>query len=192
MIGLEGKTLQSARLTYRLLKEEDKSSLYALLNDASVTVPAGFLPAKSKEAFETFFSDLTKYNTGIALLHHQQLIGYLHVNKYKTNQPEFSGKQCVGVGFVIGRAYQRQGFGTEALTYLTEYLLNRFDACFADHFQENLPSKRTMENSGYTHFEDYAMYFDGIKQEKNCASYVRRAQGVPGESGRAEAGARRG
>ena len=114
------------------------------------------------------------------------------MNKYKTNQPEFSGKQCVGVGFVIGRAYQRQGFGTEALTYLTEYLLTRFDACFADHFQENLPSKKTIENSGYTHFEDYAMYFDGIKQEKNCASYVRRAQGVPGELGRAEAGARRG
>ena len=79
---------------------------------------------------------------------------------------------CVGVGFVIGKDYQNRGFGTEALTYLTKYLLSVFDACFADHFKENIPSKRVIEKCGYSYREDYSMYFDTIHMDKICSSYI--------------------
>ena len=54
MIGLENKTLRSARLEYRLLCEGDKKDLAALLHDPSVTESAGFLPADSEESFDRF------------------------------------------------------------------------------------------------------------------------------------------
>lgn len=173
MIGLEGKILKSSRLSYRLLNSKDIDDLFCLLRDESVTKPAGFLPAGSMEAFQDFYAQLTQYHTGIAILLQQQLIGYFHVNKYVIDREEFQGKACVSVGFVIGKAYQNRGFGTEALRFLTEYLLTLFDVCVADAFVENVPSKKVIQNSGYTYLEDYSMYFDGIQQEKTCSSYVR-------------------
>lgn len=172
MIGLDNKTLHSARLEYRLLCEKDKEHLSALLHDRSVTEPAGFLPADSEEAFDRFFAELTQYNTGIAILYGRRVIGYFHVNRYIPDKEEYRTMNCVGVGFVIGKEYQNCGFGTEALTYMTEYLLTIFDACFADHFKENVPSKRVIEKSGYIYCEDYSMHFDEINMEKTCSSYI--------------------
>lgn len=174
MIGLESKTLHSARLEYRLLDEKDKAPLSVLLHDRSVTEPAGFLPADSEESFDRFFAELTQYNTGIAILYGREVIGYFHVNKYVPDREEYQTLKCVGVGFVIGKDYQNRGFGTETLTCLTEYLLTIFDACFADHFKENIPSKRVIEKSGYSYCEDYSMFFDGIGTEKICSSYICR------------------
>ena len=174
MFGFDNKTLQSARLEYRLLNEKDKEPLSALLHDRSVTEPAGFLPADSEESFDRFFTELTQYNTGIAILFGREVIGYFHVNKYIPDKEEYRSLNCVGVGFVIGKDYQNHGFGTEALTYLTKYLLTMFDACFADHFKENTPSKRVIEKSGYSYCEDYLMFFDEIGSEKTCSSYIYR------------------
>ena len=174
MIGLDHKTLHSERLEYRLLRKKDKESLAALLSDRSVTEPAGFLPADSEEACSHFFADLTQYHTGIAILFDHEVIGYFHVNKYIPDQEEYRTMNCVGVGFVIGKDYQNRGFGTEALTFLTCYLMTIFDACFADHFKENVQSKRVIEKSGYSYCEEYSMFFDGIDQEKTCSSYVYR------------------
>lgn len=173
MIGLENKTLTSERLEYRLLTQEDKKPLAALLRDRSVTEPAGFLPADSEDSFDQFFAELTQYNTAVAVLYRNQLIGYFHVNKYRLDQADYRDKKCVSVGFVIGREYQRQGFGTEMLNRMTAYLLSIFDVCVADHFSENIPSKKTIEYCGYTHLEDYTMPFDALGVEKTCSSYVR-------------------
>ena len=173
MIGLEGRTLHSARLTYRLLCESDKAALAALLSDPAVTEPAGFRPAASAEAFDVWFATLTQYRTGIAILLDGQLIGYFHVNRYHADDAVLRDKDCVGVGIVIGSAFQGRGFGTEALTFLTDWLLARFDAVFADHFAGNIASQRMIEKSGYRYCEDYAMFFDELGREMTCASYVR-------------------
>ena len=172
MIGLEGQTLKSERLEYRLLCDADKEPLAALLTDPAVTEPAGFRPARSTEEFDEFFARLTQYNTGVAILHDGQLIGYFHVNRYVPDGEEFAGKSCTGVGIVIGASFQRRGFGTEALTFMTGWLLGRFDACFADCFTENVPSRRMIEKSGYRYVEDYTMPFEELRQEKTCSSYV--------------------
>ncbi len=160
MIKLENKTIRSARLVYRLLNEKDKMPLFHLFSDRNVTEPAGFLPADSLESFDRFFDELTKYNTGIAIILEKELIGYFHVNRSISEREEYQGKDCVGVGFVIGKDHQELGFATEALTCLSAYLLTMFDACFADHFKENTPSKKVIEKSGYSYLEDYTMFFD--------------------------------
>lgn len=173
MIGLEGKVLESARLQYRLLEEEDQRALYGLLREDEVTKPAGFLPAKDEAAFEGFFRSLTQYGTGIGICLNGTLMGYCHVNPYRPDLPELKGKECVGLGFVIGREYQQKGFGMEMLEEITHYLLTRFDACFADCFEENDPSRKTIEKCGYRFVERYPMYFEELQEEKNCLSYVK-------------------
>ena len=173
MIGLQGKTLRSARLTYRLLDDGDKAALAALLTEKSVTAPAGFLPAASDAEFDAFFAQLTAYNTGVAVLCDGVLIGYIHVNRYRADLPELSEKSCVSTGFVIGEAYQRRGYGAEMLETLTKYLLEHFDACFADCFEGNEASMRTIEKCAYRYVESYTMFFDELGEEKTCRSYVR-------------------
>lgn len=173
MIGMQGKELCSQRLRYRLLEEGDKAALFQLLRDREVTAPAGFLPAENEAAFDVFIDRLTQNHTGIAVLMGEKLIGYCHVNPYRPDVEELKEKMCVGLGFVIGKDFQQKGYGTEMLKTVTEYLLSRFDACFADCFSENDPSRKTIEKCGYRYVETYPMYFEELGEEKNCLSYMR-------------------
>ena len=172
MIQMQGKRLRSERLTYRLLESNDRSALHALLSDPDVTAPAGFLPAETAEQFDAFFETLTRYQTAIAILLGETLIGYIHVNKYTPDAPAYQDKRCVSTGFVIGRAYQNQGYATETLRTVTAYLRERFDACIADCFAENVASRRVIEKCGSRYLESYSMYFEELQQEKTCHSYV--------------------
>ena len=172
MIGLEHKKLQSKRLTYRLLEESDKEALREILSDKSVTEPGGFLPAGSKEEFDQFFAALTQYNTGIAILLGETLLGYIHVNRHISELPECRGKTGVSTGFVIGKAYQNHGYATETLETITAYLKQTFDYCAADHFAGNEPSKRVIEKCGYRYLETYTMFFEALGEEKTCLSYI--------------------
>ena len=174
MIGLENKILKSKRLSYRLLDETDKTELRAILSDEEVTRPAGFLPAKDEAEFNEFFEVLTQYHTGIAILLDKILIGYIHVNKYKSALPELRDKPCVSTGFVIGKNFWRKGYGTETLETLTSYLLGKFSACFADCFDDNPASEGLIRKCGYEYVEDYTMFFDGINETKTCKSFVHR------------------
>ena len=189
MIGLEGKNIRSERLQYRLLRQEDRPALRIILKERQVTAPAGFLPAQDDEAFDVFFQDLTRYQTAIALLLEGVLIGYCRVNRYRPDVPGYEQKTCVSTGFVIGKEYHGQGYGTEMLRTVTAYLLQQFDACFADCFAdlvgagqldacfadcfaENEPSRKTIEKCGYRFAEEYTLYFDELGEEKRCFSYV--------------------
>ena len=100
----------------------------------------------------------------------EELIGYFHVNHYKVGG-KFADCDCVAVGFAIGKAYWRHGYGTEMLKTLTDYLLLTFDVCFADCFLDNDASRKTIEKCGYKFDEDYTMKFDGLGEEKTCHSY---------------------
>ena len=172
MIGLENKTFQSKRLTYRLLNAGDKEALREILSDKSVTEPAGFMPAATKAEFDDFFTELTQYNTGIAILSGETLTGYIHVHKYVPDQSEYSGKKCVSTGFVIGKKYQNQGYATETLETVTTYLKQTFDYCFASHFIENEPSKKVIEKCGYRYFEKYTMFFEELGKDMTLLGYV--------------------
>lgn len=172
MIRLENKTLRSKRLTYRLLNDADKAALQEILSDRSVTEPAGFMPADSKEEFDTFFAGLTGHNAGIAILSGEKLIGYIRVEKYTPDLTEYRERNCVSTGFVIGKKYQNQGFATETLESITAYLKQMFDYCFADCFEDNTPSKKVIEKCGYRYVEKYTLFFDVLGKEITCLSYV--------------------
>lgn len=173
MIGLQNRALHTSRLTIRLADEGDKAPLWPLLQDETVTAPAGFAPILTAEEFDRFFGELTAYGTGLAILAGDTLIGYARVNKEVLDDPQFAGKTVVGLGFVIGKPYQNMGYGTEMLSALTAYLKGRFDFCMADHFTENAPSRRVIEKCGYRYYEDYSMVFEHLgTEEKSLKSWI--------------------
>lgn len=173
MIGMEHRQLHSQRLTLRLVEPGDAQALREILRDPEVTRPAGFLPIETQEEFDTFFTGLTAYHTGIAILAADTVIGYCRVNKEQLDQPEYADKKLVSLGFVIGKPYQNRGYGTEMLKTITAYLKERFDYCVADHFVENVPSQRVIEKAGYRYLEDYAMTFRHLNDErKDLKSYI--------------------
>lgn len=173
MIGLENRRLHSDRLTLRLVEPGDAQALREILRDPEVTRPAGFLPTETQEEFDAFFTGLTAYHTGIAILAADTVIGYCRVNKEQLDQPEYADKNLVSLGFVIGKPYQNQGYGTEMLKTITAYLKERFDYCVADHFVENTASQRVIEKAGYRYLEDYTMTFQHLNDElKYLKSYV--------------------
>ena len=190
MIGMESRTLYSQNLTFRLLRQEDKPFLYPILQEPETTRPAGFPPVQTEEAFERFWNGLTQYNTAVAILLEDRCIGYYHVHKYRTDNPELKDKQCVGIGFLIGRRYCRRGFGTETLLTMDAFLLERFDCIFADYFAENTASRKTIEKCGFRFDENYEMFFEELGEQKQVVSNVLTRQmpsaGKPeGQSGTA-------
>lgn len=167
------ETLQSERLSYRLINKTDFQPLRVILMDSSVTEPAGYLPLKTEEEFSSFFSDLQKDDCGIAVLLENTTIGYFRVFEENMGDDErFAGKKCAGVGFVLGKAYHGKGYGTEMLTFLTPYIKKEFDYCFADAFIDNSASNRVIVKSGYRYLEDYSMFFKHLNKEITSHSYV--------------------
>lgn len=185
MIGLKGRTLASARLTFALLTKADKPALRAILADPAVTEPAGFLPAADDAAFDDFFTALTAYDSAVGIRLDGTLIGYIHVYPERMeDDPVYAGKVCAGFGFVVGKPWQGKGYATEALRTLTEYMLSAqmlrpdgarapVDYCFADHFAGNEASRRVIEKAGYRYVETYAMTFEELGREITCLSYAR-------------------
>ena len=173
MIGMENRELHSERLTLRLVAPEDARGLREILREPEVTKPAGFLPIETEEEFEAFFSGLTAYHTGIAILAENRVIGYCRVNREELEQPEYRDKKLVSLGFVIGKPYQNRGYGTEMLKTVTAYLKERFDYCVADHFVENTASQHVIEKAGYRYLEDYDLSFKHLNNEhKHLKSYI--------------------
>ena len=173
MIGMENRELHSDRLTLRLVQRQDAQALREMLRNPEVTKPAGFLPIETEEEFESFFSGLTAYHTGLVILAGDTVIGYCRVNREQLDIPEYADKNLVSLGFVIGKPYQNQGYGTEMLKTITAYLKERFDYCVVDHFVENVPSRRVIEKAGYRYLEDYSMTFQHLNEElKHLKSYI--------------------
>lgn len=173
MIGMENRDLKSQRLTLRLVEDRDGPALREILRNPEVTKPAGFLPPETEAEFETFFSGLRACRTGIAILADNTVIGYCRVNRERLDIPEYADKNLVSLGFVIGKPYQNQGYGTEMLKTITAYLKERFDYCVADHFVENDASRRVIEKAGYRYLEDYSMTFQHLNDElKYLKSYI--------------------
>ena len=173
MIGLQGVTLHSERLTYRIIRTEDKEYYRAMLSDEAVTRPAGFPPPVREPEFDAFFEGLMQAGGGITILREEHPIGYLRVYPERVDsESEFAGKICVGVGFLIDGRYHGCGYGTEMLRTLTAYLKSRFDYVFADAFIDNPASNRVITKCGYRYVEDYTMEFEELGERKTCHSYV--------------------
>ncbi len=147
MIGLTGKTLHSADLTFRLVCDADKSAVFSIMKDERASIPAGMMPLADEAAMETIWQGLTKYQTCVAILLGEQCIGYIHVGRYIPKEREDCGD--VALGFIIGADWHRRGFATQTLRTMCDYLRPRFEHIWAEVFEENTASRRTLEKCGF-------------------------------------------
>lgn len=74
-------------------------------------------------------------------------------------------------GFVLDKKYHGKGFATEMLSTLTTYLLERFDGCFVDHFEDNPASERVIKKCGYRYFAEEKFWFEELREEKRVLIY---------------------
>ena len=176
MTGWVEEALRSRRLAYRLPQEADKPFFWSLLTDAGVTEPAGFLPLKRKAELDDFLAGLCRDSAGAAIVLEEQPIGYVRVYPEEMDGAQYAGRKCLGLGFAIGKPWQRQGYGTEMLLFITGYLKARFASdqplIVADAFVDNAASNRLIRKCGFRYVEDYTMYFDALGREMTCHSYI--------------------
>ncbi|MBS4980942.1 MAG: GNAT family N-acetyltransferase [Lachnospiraceae bacterium] len=163
----------SERLHYRKIIESDKIPLRVILSDPSITEPAGYKALESDDAFHEFFQKLIEDKNGIAVLLDHKVIGYFRIFSENMEEEPYKGKKCAGVGFVLGKEYHMQGYGTEILQFWTKKIKQDYDYCFADAFTDNLASNALIKKCGYRYVEDYSMYFEKLGKVMTCHSYVR-------------------
>jgi aminoglycoside 6'-N-acetyltransferase len=77
--------------------------------------------------------------------------------------PSSSDEGVIKVGYTIAPAFQRRGYGTEALAALIDFIFANTDAttvrAYAD--ADNLPSIRVAERAGMVHQETFVEVEDG-------------------------------
>lgn len=164
--------LHSQRLTYRRADEQDREPLRNMLSAPSVTEPAGFHAFAGHEDFEPFFRTILE-TASIMVVLEDTLIGYLRIYPEVMDREPFRGKNCMGLGFLLGKPYHHHGYGTEMLTFWTERLLQTCDFCVADAFVDNPASNALIQKCGFRYIEDYTMQFPALGCQKTCHRYVR-------------------
>ncbi len=171
MLLSEINGLSSDKLNYRIIDDRDRLDLKEILKDKEVCEPAGF-KVIDDEMFPYFFKTFTEEGKAIGLFRDKQLVGYFRINDYVLDSGEYKEANNISVGFCVGKDYQRNGYGSEALIFITKFLKQEYDHVFADHFKENIACQRTILKAGYKYFDEYTMYFRGLGQEKTVESYV--------------------
>ncbi len=164
MIELTGKRLTTKHLTLHLLEDADRAAIGALVSDPATTRPAGFLPVQRERA-DAFWRNLTEYRSAVGIYREGACIGYLRVNKYLPDEPEYRALSNVGIGFLLHPDHRRRGYATEAIEALCEHLLARFDCVWADYFIENVASAATLKRCGFSPVCEYEMTFRALGGE---------------------------
>ena len=156
-------TLETERLVLRKLSKKDAKQMFAnWASDPKTTKYLTWPPYTSVEKVERFLTEKEStydetgiYDWGIVLKGKEELIGTISViNSY----PEI---KALEMGYVIGRDYWKQGYMTEALKRVIDYLFTQTDTqrIEATHDSENKGSGYVMRKCG--------MQFEGELRQKS-------------------------
>ena len=145
------KELETERLLLRYMREEDYIDMYDTWSDDEVTK---FL------SFDTY-SDIeeAKRRVAIWLERYKDEKCYRWIIERKEDGELFGVIDVVGyeddgapeIGYLSRRKYWGNGYMTEALGAVTEYLFSEgFDAVVVEAAPENVGSNRVIQKNGYT------------------------------------------
>ncbi len=144
------KDLQTKRLHLRKVKVSDAERIFnCWANDEEVTKYLTWNAHKSieslKQIIDVWLEDYKNencYRYGIELIGSDDLIGMIDVVNYNNGVP--------AIGYVLGKEYWHNGYMSEALTVVTDYL---FDEGYAEIYiqadERNIGSNRVIEKCGY-------------------------------------------
>lgn len=160
--------METERLIIREICLDDLDALYDIYSDSSITRYMEGLYEDRKEEEEFTVAYIKNmygfYGYGIWIL--QKKDGTI-IGRAGLSNREYNGEFCVEAGYVIGAAYQRRGYATEALNAIIMYAKRELEVNTVYSFilKENLPSlylaKKcgfTREGSAYTDEQEYEVY----------------------------------
>ena len=154
-IDITNVVLTTERLTLRPWLLSDLDDLYEYASVDGVGQMAGWKPHESREeALEILRRFIDRKRT-FALEYGGKVIGSLGIERYNEEQfPEFAGKRCREIGYVLSKAYWGRGLMPEAVRAVMEYLFDevKLDAIFCGHFLRNRQSARVQEKCGFRHY----------------------------------------
>lgn len=152
---VEFKELNTPRLTLRRLTPEDIPLYYQRLgSDPEVTKYMLFSPhADISESVASVEKALRRYREGkcyrfcIALRETDELIGVIEPLRFDETHSSCS------FAYMLGRDFWGQGYGTEALTAVLDFLFRDMEMTLvqADHMGSNAASGAVMRKAGMTY-----------------------------------------
>ncbi len=152
---------ETEHLAVRKFEPEDTERLYEIHRDAEVRkwIPGEYYAdtGEARESIE-FFAERVEnrelpYVLAVVLKETGELIGDTGVNEVEGKPGE------VEIGFVIGREYRGNGYATEVLKQMGEYITSVYahiKVLFGRVMKGNAASVRVLEKNGYTYVgEEY-------------------------------------
>lgn len=161
------KQLETDRLILRKFNNNDYIKMYEnWASDESVTKYVSFEPHKDYEETKQIVNEWIKeydngsYNWVIELKDNHEIIGNISVIEISKKH-----NNCE-LGYVLGSKFWGQGYGTEALKSVLDYLVGEcdFHLVEAKHHASNPASGRVMEKAG--------MKKDGVLRERRINKMV--------------------
>ncbi len=171
------------RLTLRPIRPQDKMHLFRYRSDEQANQYQSWVP-KTEEEVEVFIENNplafdisdTWFQLVVLLRENEHLIGDLGVH--------FTGSQNqqVEIGFTLAKDYQRQGYATEAVKGLVDYLFSDLNKhrVTASIDPRNIPSIKLVERIGFrqeAHFKE-SLYFKGEWVDDVVYALLRAEWGV--------------
>ena len=154
-IDITGTVLKTGRLTLRPWRKDDLEDFYAYASVDGVGQMAGWKPHASMEESRSILDRFMEGRKTFALEYQGKVIGSLGIEKYdEAHFPEFSGRKCRMLGFVLSKEFWGQGLMPEAVSEVIRYLFQDvgLDVIFCAHFLSNARSARVQEKCGFRHY----------------------------------------
>lgn len=156
--------LKGNRIIIRSLNFNDADDYYEYGRNPNVGPNAGWKPFPNKEISNRLLSShiLSKETFAIALKDSNKLIGSISIY----NQAIRKYKKVKSLGFSLNYDYWNQGYMTEAVKLVLDYLFNYTDCKIVEvgHHVDNYNSKRVIEKCGFNYdgtFNSYKVLYDG-------------------------------
>lgn len=153
-IDISSTVLHTERMTLRPWTTSDLDDLFAYASVDGVGQMAGWKPHENREESQRILQSFIEGRKTFALEFQGKVIGSLGIEEYaEAKHPEFSGRRCREIGFVLAKDYWGRGLMPEAVREVIRFLFEEegLEVLLCGHFLSNTQSHRVQEKCGFRH-----------------------------------------
>lgn len=170
MINISRVTLETERLLLRAFEISDLEDFYEYAKVKGVGEAAGWPHHKNIDETKKILLEFIENKNIFAIYNkkYEKVIGSigLHTEYDKNVFSDYSNYKILEIGYVLSKEYWSQGFMTEALKKIIEYIFTtlKYDILIAGYFENNYSSEKIQKKLG---FKDYSksVYYSKILDE---------------------------
>lgn len=189
-IDITGVLLRSDRLILRPFEAGDLEDFYQYAKVPGVGEMAGWPHHENREVSQNILNSFIEGKKTLAIVHQQdqRVIGSVGIERYDEALAgaDFAHLRCRELGFVLSRAYWRQGYMTEAVQTVMAYCFQKLklDGLFCAYFLRNEASAGLQEKLGFTPLKKSVTLTTRLgKEEVGVLNYISREKWEEGREG---------